>query len=105
VKIILDVPDRELQRALVEAIMKAEIRKLSIIIDGIDIIAQEEVAFVQNVYSLVRHTIHTVPQVKALLTSAQSSDLQNTLGRLPCIEYDKERKGFPIPCLSGLGLR
>jgi len=102
VETILDAPDRELHRALLEAIKKADIQELLVIIDGIDITAQEEVVFVQNIYSLVRHTMHTSPKSKALITSSQNSDLQNTLGRLPYIEYDKERKGLLIRRLSGL---
>jgi len=97
VKDILNVPDNELHRALVEATKAAKIQDLSIIIDGIDIILQEKV-FVQNIYLFVKDMISAAPKFKALFTTLQNVDLQEMLGRLPCtcIEYDKERKGLLI---------
>ena len=101
VKTILDVPDNELHRALVEAIRTAEIQELSIIVDGVDITSPGGGVFVQNIYFLVKDMLVTDPKFNVILTSIQNADLQNTLGRLPCtsIEYDKERKGMPI-CYS-----
>jgi hypothetical protein len=92
---ILDVPDSELGRALVEAMRTAEIQKLSIIVDGIDITTQGGEVFVQNIYFLVMYMV-TNTKFKVVLTNIQNPDLQNTFGRLPCtcIEYDKERKGL-----------
>jgi hypothetical protein len=96
VEIILRAPASELRGALVAAIKIAEFQQLSIIIDGIDNTTQDEETFVQFVYFLVRHTTNTNSKFKAFLTSSQNPDLLNTLGRLPGIEYDKERKGLPI---------
>jgi hypothetical protein len=98
---ILDVPDNELYRALVEATRITEIQELSIIIDGIDINVPEGAVFVQNFYSLLQHMLYSVPKSKVLLTGIQNMDLQKPLSSLPwvCIEYDKERKGVLI-CLS-----
>jgi hypothetical protein len=98
VKTILGVPDNELHFAIVESIRIAEIQELSIIIDGVDITSPDGEVFVQNVYFLVKDMMVTHPKFNVVLTSIQSTDFQNTLGRLPCtsIEYDKERKGLPI---------
>jgi hypothetical protein len=96
VKTILDVPDNDLHRALVEAIRTAEIQELSIIVDGVDITSPGGVVFVQNVYSLVKHMMDIIPKKKfhTLLTCSQNSDLYKTLGSLPCIEHDQERNGL-----------
>ena len=96
VEAILNVPDKELYKPLVEAFQTAEIQELSIVIDGVDITVQEDRVFVQNVYCLVKHMMNLNSKFKALITSPQNSDLQNMLGRLPCIEYDKERKGVHV---------
>jgi hypothetical protein len=101
VKTILDVPDNELHRALVEAIRTAEIQELSIIVDGVDTTSPGGGVFGKNIYFLVKDMLVTNLKFNVILTSIQNADLQNTLGRLPCtsIEYDKERKGLPI-CYS-----
>jgi len=94
VKNILEVPDEELVGALVQTIKATEIQELQIIIDGIDITTKKAVLFVQIIYSFVKHMPNAIPKFKALLTSSQNSKLHNVLGSLPCIEYDKERKGL-----------
>jgi len=96
IEILLNVPDNELHRALVEASRTAGIQELWIIIDGIDIITPEDNVFVQNVYCIVKHMMDSIPKLKALLTSSQNSNIQNILGRLPCIEQDRERQGLII---------
>jgi hypothetical protein len=86
VKKVLNALDNELIEALAEALKKAGIRKLSIMVDGL----WEGVAdlFVQLI-------MDAAPQLKALLTSRPKS-LQNIHDGILCIEYDKERQGLHI---------
>jgi hypothetical protein len=85
-KKILDAPDDELIEALVEAINKAEIRELSIIVDGLWEGAADR---------FVQFTMDSKLKFKALLT-CQPHSLQNLPDRILCIEYGKERKGLHI---------
>jgi hypothetical protein len=86
VKKVLDAPDNELIEALAEALKKAGIRKLSIIVDGLWEGVDDW---------FVRFIMHAAPQLKALLTSRPNS-LQNIPDGILCIEYDKERQGLHI---------
>ncbi|KAF8533697.1 hypothetical protein BDD12DRAFT_898092 [Trichophaea hybrida] len=85
---VLDAPDIDLIEALAEAIKKAEIRKLSIIVDDL----WEDVAdwFVQII-------MEAAPELKALLTSRYNS-FRNIPDGILFIEYDKERQ----ECLGSL---
>jgi hypothetical protein len=85
-KKVLDAPDNELIEALAEALKKAGIRKLSIMVDGLwEGVADWFVQFIMD----------AEPQMKALLTSRPNS-LSNTHDGILCIEYDKERQGLHI---------
>jgi hypothetical protein len=82
---ILDAPDNELIRALAEAIKKAGIQELSIIVDGL----QEDI--VCWLFQLIRRA---TSKLEALFTS------RHPCGKVPdgmaYIEYDKERKGLRV---------
>ncbi|KAF8538505.1 hypothetical protein BDD12DRAFT_981509, partial [Trichophaea hybrida] len=88
VKKILDVPDKELIQALAEAIRKAGVRKLSIIIDSLW--HDDTDCFIQYI-RFVQCIMEAVPELKALVTSRHNSPDSIPDGFL-CIEYDKERK-------------
>jgi hypothetical protein len=82
---ILDFPDNELIKPLMEAIKKAEVQELSIIVDGL----QEDIAC-----WLIHLIVEATPKSKVLLTS------RHQFGKIPdgmtYIEYDKETKGLHI---------
>ncbi|KAF8536768.1 hypothetical protein BDD12DRAFT_849545 [Trichophaea hybrida] len=86
VKKVLNAPDSDLIEALAEALKKAGIRKLSIVVDGLG----KGVAD-----CFVQHIMDAVPQLKALLTS-RLNPLQDTYDGMLCIEYDQERQGLHI---------
>ncbi|KAF8538258.1 hypothetical protein BDD12DRAFT_806269 [Trichophaea hybrida] len=85
---ILDALDEELIEALAEAIKKAGIRKLSIIVD--DLWEGFAAWFVHVI-------LEAAPELKALLTSRHNS-LENLPAGILCIEHDKERQ----ECLRSL---
>jgi hypothetical protein len=82
---ILNAPDKELIKALAEAIKRAGIQELSIIVDGL----QEDIAC-----WLFECISKATPKPEVLLTS------RHPFGQIPdgvmYIEYDKERKGLHI---------
>lgn len=85
VRKILDAPHNELLEALVEAIKKAGIQELSIIVDGL----QENNSIVSMLFELLREAI---PKSTYLLTSQHP--LERTPNGMTVIEYDKERNGL-----------
>ncbi|KAF8527275.1 hypothetical protein BDD12DRAFT_73587 [Trichophaea hybrida] len=88
VKKVLNAADDELIEALAEALKKAGIGKLSIMVDGLwEGVADWFVQFIMD----------AAPQLKALLTSRPNS-LQNIRDGIMCVEYDKERQ----ECLRSL---
>jgi hypothetical protein len=82
---ILNAPDKELVEALAEAIKKAGIQELSIVVDGL----QVDIAC-----WLFKHIREATPKSEFLLTS------RHPFGQIPdgmsYIEYDKERKGLHL---------
>ena len=66
---------------------------LSIVIDGLDRVKRQKVEFIREVRELVEHLQGRISKVKALLTSQPEAEIKEVLDGLPCIEYDKERKG------------
>jgi len=89
---ILDVPDKELIQALAEAIRKAGVRKLSIIIDGSW--HDDTDRFIQYI-RFVEYVMRVVPELKALVTCRHNS-LDSIPDGMLYIEYDKERKGLHV---------
>ncbi|KAF8531950.1 hypothetical protein BDD12DRAFT_902622 [Trichophaea hybrida] len=90
-KKILNAPENVLMEALAEAIKKARIQNLSIIVDGL----WGDIAY--WLVKLIMSVMQATPKLKALLTSAQNPDGKILDGML-CIEYDKERQ----ECLRAL---
>lgn len=99
---ILDASSDELWEAITIVLEMQEIGKLTMIIDGLDRIRQQRTGFIAGVLTLMEHLIETIPQFKAFLTSRPRSDIRNVIGRLPSIEYDKERRGEDNEALFSL---
>jgi hypothetical protein len=89
---ILDAPDEVLIQALVEAIKKAGVRKLSIIIDGLWY--DDNDCSIQYI-KFVQYVMGVVPELQALVTCRHNS-LDSIPDGMLCIEYDKERKGLHV---------
>ena len=85
VRKLLDAPDSELLEALAEAIKKAGIQELSIIVDGL----QENTGVASGIFELLSEAS---PKSKLLLTSQHP--LERTPYGMASIEYGKERKGI-----------
>jgi hypothetical protein len=85
-RILNDAPDNEQVEALVEAIRKAGLRELSIIVDGL-----WEGFAARFIQLIMEGTV----EFKALFTT-QHNPLQNIPYGMLCIEYDKERKGIHV---------
>ena len=64
---------------------------LLLVIDGLDKAGHE---FTRGVQLFVESLQGCPSAIKVLLTSRPQADIKEILGRLPCIEYDKERKGL-----------
>ncbi|KAF8541192.1 hypothetical protein BDD12DRAFT_531320 [Trichophaea hybrida] len=82
VKKVLDAPDNELIEALAEAIKKAGIRKLTIIVDSL----WGDIASL-----LIENILEATSRLKALLTSRQNTSLGEIPDGILFIEYNKER--------------
>jgi len=96
---VLDAETNGLWSALKAALDNAHSHDLSIVIDGLDRVRRENVEFNREVRELIEHLQGRVSKVKALLTSRPEAEIKEVLDGLPCIEYDKERKGSATPRL------
>ena len=67
---------------------------LSLIIDGLDRAEQQEYEFIRKLGWFVEHLRERPATTRVLLTSRPQAEIKDILGRLPCIEYDRERKGM-----------
>jgi len=104
IKKLLDAETNGLWRALRAVLDSAHSRGLSLVIDGLDRVKRQKVEFIREVRELVEHLQGRILRVKALLTSQPETEIKEVLDGLPCIEYDKERKGSAIPGDSGTKL-
>jgi len=97
-KRILDAPtDDELWTALKAVLAKEQERELFIVVDGLDKVQHEKREFINGVRTFVEHLQQRTSKVKILLTSRPQDEIKEILDGLPCIEYDKERKGLVAP--------
>ena len=71
-------------------------QELSLIVDGLDKIGDQKRAFVTEMRSLIEHLRERPHTTRVLLTSRPQAEMKEILSELPCIEYDKERKGSSI---------
>jgi hypothetical protein len=97
IKKVLDAETNGLWGALKAVLDSAYSHDLSIIIDGLDRVKHQTVEFIKGVRELVEHLQRRTSKVKALLTSRPEAEIKEALDGLPCIEYDKERKGSAKP--------
>jgi hypothetical protein len=93
IKKILDASlSRELWAAL-KAVLDEQELELLIVVDGVDEVEHRRSEFIKEVREFVEHLLKRKSKVKALLTSGPQAEIKEALDGLPCIEYDKERKG------------
>jgi len=90
---LLTVYNSELWDALKAALDSEPGRKLSVIIDGIDLLAEQEPEFVKGLRAFVEYLLKRRFKSKALLTCRSHTDVKEVFDGLLCIEYDKERQG------------
>ena len=67
---------------------------LSLIIDGLDKAEQQGYEFIRELDRFIEHLRERPATTRVLLTSRPQAEMKEILGRLPCIEYDRERKGM-----------
>ena len=66
---------------------------LTLIIDGLDKIEDQKCEFIQKLLAFIQHLRERPSTTRVLLTSRPQAEIKGVLGRLPSIEYDRERKG------------
>jgi ankyrin repeat protein len=69
-------------------------QELSLIIDGLDKTEHQDDEFTRGVWIFIEYLRERYSTVRVLLTSRPHSKIRDMLNGLPCIEYDKERKGL-----------
>jgi hypothetical protein len=90
---ILDVSTGELWDALKAVLANVQEQELSIVVDGLDEIEHQKDEFIRELLAFIAYLQERTSKVKALLTSRPQAEIKDVFGKLPCIEYDKERKG------------
>ena len=66
-------------------------QEIYLVIDGLDKAGQE---FIRGVHFFIESLQGCPSTIRILLTSRPQAELKQILGGVPCIEYDKERKGL-----------
>ena len=97
IKKILNAPVNELFTALCTVLDDQEQRGLSLIVDGLDKVEHQRDECIRGIRAFIEHLQQRASKVKVLLTSQPLVEIRELLNGLPCIEYDRERKGLPIP--------
>jgi hypothetical protein len=97
IKNMLDANANGLWSALRAVLDDEHARKLSIVIDGLDKAKHQKVEFVRKIRELIEYLQGRASEAKVLLTSQPEAEIKEVLDGLPCIEYDKERKGSVTP--------
>ena len=99
---ILNASTEDLWNALEAVLANDQKRKLSILIDGLDKVDNQNGEFIKGVRILIKHLQERISKVKALLTSRPRAEIKEVFDGLPCIEFDKERTGLVEPYLLDL---
>ena len=94
VKRILKAPSDAYWDALRAVLDIEQGMELSLIIDGLDKIENQEYAFIRELCVFIEHLREGSLTARVLLTSRPQAAIKDILGRLPSIEYDKERRGL-----------
>ena len=76
------------------AVLDDHNHKLLIVVDGIDKIERQRAEFVQEVRAVIGDLPNRNAKIMSLITSQPDDRIKEVLNGLPCIEYDKERKGW-----------
>jgi len=85
---VLNAPDSELVKALVEGVKNSGIQELSITVDGLE----EKIAY--SLFQLIREA---TPKSEVLFTSQhQFGEIPHRVTYIEYIEYVKERKGLHV---------
>lgn len=93
IKKILDAPANALWTALGAVFDEEQQREFLVVIDGLDEVEQQKGEFIKGVRKFVTHLLNRASTSKVLLTSRPQAEIKEVFDGLPCIEYDKERKG------------
>jgi hypothetical protein len=97
IKSILDTASKnELWAALVAVLANEQDQALLIVVDGLDEVKHpkvEKVEFSKGLLEFITRLEKRISKVKTLLTSGLDDEIKEVFEGLPCIEYDKERKG------------
>ena len=67
---------------------------LSLIIDGLDQTEHQKHEFIRELCVFIEYLRERPSRTRVLLTSRPQAEIKEILGRLPSIEYDRERKGM-----------
>jgi ankyrin repeat domain-containing protein 50 len=94
IQTILDTLVNGLWSALGTILTYEQQREVLVVIDGLDQIEDQGREFIKAVHKLIIHLPNRVPKFKALLTSRPLAEIKEIFSRIPCIEYDRERKGL-----------
>jgi hypothetical protein len=76
---------------------------LSLIIDGLDKTEHQKYEFIREVCAFIEDLRERPSTTRVLLTSRPQAAIKEILSEMPCIEYDRERKG--VICIISLFLR
>jgi hypothetical protein len=79
--------------ALKAALSNDQGRELLIVVDGLDEVQHQKGEFSKRIREFVAYLLKRTSKVKALLTSRPQAEIEEALEGLPCIEYNKERRG------------
>jgi hypothetical protein len=93
IKKLLDAQINELWDVLKEVSAEEPKQGLSIIVDGLNKVEHQKVEFAREVCAFISYLQKRNSKVKVLLTSRPQAEIKEVFVGLPCIEYDKERKG------------
>ena len=94
VKKILQAPSDAYWGALKAAADIEREKGLSVIIDGLDMIKNCKYEFIREFCVFIEYLRGRPSTTRVLLTSRPQAEIREMIGRLPSIEYDRERKGL-----------
>ena len=95
VKKILKASSSDAYWSALRAVMDIEReRGLSLIIDGLEKAEHQKYEFIREIHRFIEHLRERPSTTRVLLTSQPLAEIKGILGQLPCIEYDRERKGL-----------
>jgi ankyrin repeat domain-containing protein 50 len=97
IKKILNAPANALWAALKAVLGEEQQRDLLVVVDGLDTVGHQKREFTKGVREFVAHLLNRTSKFKALLISRPQAEIKEVFDGVPCIEFDKERKGSATP--------